>query len=403
MKNGPSIAVFLVDQPTHVGTTLNIVAELATSGCRVRVWTSLKYHAALKAMGVEVSDIYAGRTLDDYDNESRPLPVRFVTLAGCLTDQMAQEVLAWGADVILAEAFALIGRTIAKSLGLPWVLINAGHRKNDQGYRHENALISPAIVGDRFNKALARIHSLPQMPSINPHSYFPDQSPFLNIYLQPQEWLTLELAGHTEPCVYFGSLNKDQMQPVRRTGPTDRLRIYTAFGTVIGRKWGARTFEILQSIVRAASQIPNCHHTIALGGVDLPQRDRKVLEDGDVRLVLHAPQMEELSKQHVFVTHHGMNSTHEAVAARIPMLSIPFVHDQPALARRCQAFGLAQTCFAEDSVLDTDLTEQGILAGIKTILEQWDAMQDRFDTAQAWENDVIAQRSTVIKAVCALC
>ena len=43
----------------------------------------------------------------------------------------------------------------------------------------------------------------------------------------------------------------------------------------------------------------------------------------------------------VFVTHHGLNSTHEAIYHRTPMLSYPFFGDQPYLANRCRDLGLS--------------------------------------------------------------
>ena len=38
----------------------------------------------------------------------------------------------------------------------------------------------------------------------------------------------------------------------------------------------------------------------------------------------------------LFVTHHGLNSTHEAIFNRVPMLSYPFFWDQPGLAAECR-------------------------------------------------------------------
>ena len=49
-----------------------------------------------------------------------------------------------------------------------------------------------------------------------------------------------------------------------------------------------------------------------------------------------------LGETDLFVTHHGLNSTHEAIFNRVPMLSYPFFWDQPGLAAKCQAFGIAR-------------------------------------------------------------
>jgi len=61
----------------------------------------------------------------------------------------------------------------------------------------------------------------------------------------------------------------------------------------------------------------------------------------NVRVVEYADQWEALRESDVFITHHGLNSTHEAVFNRVPMISYPFFGDQPALAAKCRRFGSA--------------------------------------------------------------
>jgi hypothetical protein len=48
-----------------------------------------------------------------------------------------------------------------------------------------------------------------------------------------------------------------------------------------------------------------------------------------------------LGEASLFLTHHGLNSTHEAIFQRVPMLSYPFFGDQPGARARTQELGLA--------------------------------------------------------------
>ena len=62
----------------------------------------------------------------------------------------------------------------------------------------------------------------------------------------------------------------------------------------------------------------------ALEGIQLP---KNLVAQGSV------PQLELLPKCHVFITHGGANSVHEALSFRVPMVVVPIFGDQPANAQ----------------------------------------------------------------------
>ncbi|MDO5112573.1 MAG: glycosyltransferase [Clostridia bacterium] len=67
---------------------------------------------------------------------------------------------------------------------------------------------------------------------------------------------------------------------------------------------------------------------------------------GDIPRNIHAysfvPQIEVLSHADAFLTHCGMNSANEAMAAGVPMVAMPFVNDQISNAKRLVEMGLAK-------------------------------------------------------------
>jgi UDP:flavonoid glycosyltransferase YjiC (YdhE family) len=91
-----------------------------------------------------------------------------------------------------------------------------------------------------------------------------------------------------------------------------------------------------------------------------------------------------------------MNSTHEAIFHRVPMVSYPFFSDQPALAEKCQQFGLAipltdslQRTFSDDDVW-------GALAKLAKEREQ---IQLALSRAREWEEAVIENRPAVLQRI----
>ncbi|HZI84146.1 MAG TPA: hypothetical protein VFF44_09550, partial [Casimicrobiaceae bacterium] len=102
----------------------------------------------------------------------------------------------------------------------------------------------------------------------------------------------------------------------------------------------------------------------------------------------------------VMFTHQGLNSTHEAIYCRTPMISYPFFSDQPGLARRCQAFGLALPLAASGPrgpVTSADVDDA--IARITATRTDFDA---RLAEARTWEVATIAARPGVLERIVGL-
>src|SRR5262249_60501760 len=98
--------------------------------------------------------------------------------------------------------------------------------------------------------------------------------------------------------------------------------------------------DALRVIVTACADL-DVDLVIGLGGYNLDVENRASLHGPNVRLIEYADQWAALRDADMFITHHGLNSTHEAIFHEVPMISYPLFSDQPALARRCQELGLA--------------------------------------------------------------
>jgi UDP:flavonoid glycosyltransferase YjiC (YdhE family) len=100
-----------------------------------------------------------------------------------------------------------------------------------------------------------------------------------------------------------------------------------------------------------------------------------------------------LEQADVFVTHNGLNSTHEAVFHKVPMISYPLFWDHPPLAEKCQAFGLA---IPLTPVVRAPVTEPLVHAALDECIRGRDAIRAALARARGWELDVAAQRPAVL-------
>ena len=106
-----------------------------------------------------------------------------------------------------------------------------------------------------------------------------------------------------------------------------------------------------------------------------------------------------LARADVFVTHHGLNSTHEAIFHGVPMISYPISWDQPGLARRCRELGLAIPLAEEERAA---VGPEEVEAALAAFARGRDALRRRLLEAAGWERDVVARRGAVVDRVMAL-
>ena len=128
-------------------------------------------------------------------------------------------------------------------------------------------------------------------------------------------------------------------------------------------------------------------------------QSREALERPGVRVESFVDQWAALADADLFVTHHGLNSTHEAIYQEVPMLSYPFFGDQPDLATRCQDLGLAiaLTEAPRARLAGSDVTE-----ALMRLEHDRGAIARRLSEAAGWEREVMASRGDVLDQIVAL-
>lgn len=395
------IACYAMSDRSHFEAMLPVVAELAGAGARIRFWTAAAFRAEVEAVGAEFADLFDPVSTDALDDTSRPLPARFVTFAGVRAEALAALARAWGADLVVGDGFALVARLVAQRLGVPWVTVVSGHVFVGPALRA--ALLADARVrtDPRCLAAVERLKTEYGLADASPASYVPDPSPWLNIALEPREWLSAEEADRLGNVACFGALPSSALaaareRPVRNTD----IRVYAAFGTIIWRYWPELAANALAAIAAAVARRPGATLTIGLGGATLPPETLRGLAGPGVTIEPMADQWAELGRADLFVTHQGVVSTHEGVIRGVPMLSFPFFVDQIPLARRCAEFGVAMPL--GDGPALTPLVAAQVAERLERCIAQQALMLERLALARRWEEQVIADRAAVANRILAL-
>jgi len=398
---GPAV-VFCMPQRGHFSRLRPLISGLAGAGTPTYVFTDRIFREDVERAGGRFVDLFAGRPIESADATSIPMPCRYVSFAGHYGDDVVREVSAFRPAIVVHDTFALIGTVVAKHLALPRVNVCAGH--NYVPAPTAEALRLPRVsISDECWRAVRVLRERHGLPEVTPFSYVAALSPDLNVYCEPPEFLRADEREVFEPIAFFGSLSVENTggettsASMFGTDSAQRLRIYASFGTVVWRYYEAEALRAFEALSEAVSTMNDAVALVSLGGG--PTEHMARLARRNVRVESYVDQWNALREASVYLTHQGLNSTHEAIFQGTPMISYPFFADQPSLAKRCQELGLAVPLV---EVLRGRVDPGHIRSALAHVVADREAIRSRLAEARRWELETIRGRPSVIERIVGL-
>lgn len=376
----------------HVQVLLPVATGLRARGLRVVALSREAFRARFEAAGAEFIDLYAGRPLEAVDAVSMPLPTRFVTFAAAHAEALAAELRELGAALLVHDTFTVVAPVAARLLDVPCIHVHANHALVPARALADLARDPRVAISEGCLAAVERLRRVHGLAEASPFSYVASHSPWLNLYNEPEEFLSADDRVALAPLAFTSSL-PERLPPAAPAG-AGRLA-YAAFGTGIFRYFGGAAgtaLELLAGALRASGR----DVVVSLGGQEVAPDLRARLAATGAAVHDEVDQWSILGRSEAFATHHGLNSTHEAIRLRVPMLSCPFFGDQPALARRCAELGLAVPVGEPaGGALEAD----AVRAAVARLDDERARLARRLDEAAHWEERTLAARPAVLDAV----
>lgn len=397
-------AVFCMPERGHLQRLLPLIAGLAARGVMVRVFTAADFRAAVERAGGHLVDLFARYPLEAADATSRPVPCRYVSFAAHYADALLDEMARVGPAVIVYDTFAVIGLLLGRALGVPYVNVCAGHNMSPANAVALLVNDRRVALSDACHRAVDVLRDRWGILDASPFAYYTGVSPFMNVYCEPPEFLGPEERASFRPVVFFGSLPSaetdvpDAQRPDPSWGRLDGrpLRMYASFGSVVWRYFESEAVAALTALAEAIAGLDHARALISLGGYPLRPAARVQLERYNVRVADYVDQWNVLRDASVCLTHNGLNSTHEMIYHRVPMISYPFFGDQPALAARCQDFGCAVPL---GGALRGAVSARDVHTALGRLREESAFIAASLARARRWEVGVMRGRHAVIQQI----
>ena len=401
MKPETSAVVFCMEGHGHIKRLLPLISGLARAGLRNHVFTQPCFQAEIENAGGVFVDLFRGRPRDDADASSIPISCRNVSFAGHYAEQIVSEAAALKPSLVLSDTFAVIAPVVARRLGVPRVNVCAGHNYPPatalEGLRHYLRI----HVSEDCWRAVRTLREKYGIADASPYSFLTGLSSDLNLYCEPPQYLPEDQRGPYQPVVFMGSLAEQTISraPAAASpygeGAAGKQCIYVSFGTIVWRNFEDAARGAMEVIREAVAELPDSIALASLGGAQLGDWGRR-MQLPNFRVENYVDQWSVLGASSVCITHHGLNSTHEAAFQQVPMISYPFFHDQPGMAKRCQELGIAVPLTGE---LRGPLTAAEVHAALARVAAQRECMRERLAEARQWELDVIAARGEIIQRI----
>ncbi len=401
----PRVAVICMPEFGHFQLMRPIISGLVRRGADVRVFTHVAFEPLVRAEGATFADLFARFELDAADDSSTPVTCRYVSYAGTFGSEFARELAGWDPTLFICETFALIGRVAAEQMGRPWVNVSPGHDLNPEAYARKLETDPRVSVSRSCHEAVAVLRERYGIVDASPFSFITSTSPALNLYCEPPLFLDEDQRPAFEPLAFFGALPEEDtsIAPPSRSAfdmaDQSRLRVYVSFGTVVWRYFRAEALAAIDVLASYFSSRRDAVMLVSLGHAALDPVECARISRRNVRVASYVDQPAILRETDVFVTHHGINSTHEAIVALVPMLSYPFFWDQPTLAAKCQALGVAVPL--GDAPL-APLTLNKVESAMRELTRDIGARRASLESARNAEIAVVAARGAVLDRLLAL-
>ncbi|CAH1193194.1 Oleandomycin glycosyltransferase [Paenibacillus auburnensis] len=326
----------------HINPTIGVVQELISRGEEVVYFCIEAFRERIEKTGASVRTFDDQKLIKAFISGGRNYVLERVNglllTADIIIPSVLEQIEGEHFDYIIHDSMFGCGHMLAHILKLPAVNSSTSFAQTkDSFHKMLEPLfteVSPEIaepIKDKFNSLTAMMKEKYGVEIHSPYEVFCNPAPLTIVYttreFQPDGEAFDQTYKFVGPSISSGFTQENFGSPAIE----EKNLIYISLGTVFNQaidfyKLCLEAFKNTDHPIVMA--IGNKVHISDLG--EIPK---------NFTVKNYVPQTDVLQQAKLFITHGGMNSTHEGLYYGVPLIVIPQSADQPILARQVATIG----------------------------------------------------------------
>ena len=350
----------------HINPTLQVVEELVSRGEEVVYFSIEAFRERIEKTGAIVRTIDDQRFIKAFLSGGRNyLQERINGLlhtADIVIPSVLEQIEGEHFDYIIHDSMFGCGHLIAQILKLPAINSCTSFAQDEKSFEQMLGHLSKNIPVEIHDKIQNDFQNLSKgiterygVEIASPYEVFCNPAPLTIVYtikeFQPFGDTFDDTFKFVGPSISAQAKNEDfDFNSIEMKSP-----IYISLGTVFN--------EAIDFYKLCMKAFENSEHTIVMS----IGSNTKISDLGDIPknfiVKNYVPQTELLTYTKLFITHGGMNSTHEGLYNGVPLIVIPQSADQPVIAKQVENIGAGVTLQMKE------LTEGQICESVEHVLQ----------------------------------
>jgi MGT family glycosyltransferase len=335
----------------HINPTMGVVEELISRGEEVVYFTIEAFRERIEKTGATVRTLDGQQFIKAFISGGRNyLPERINGLlhtADIVIPSVLEQIKGEPFDYIIHDSMFGCGRILAQILQLPAINSCTSFAQTkesfDQMLEQQSKNIPPEVgkeINDQYQSLTARCAEKYNVEIHSPYEVFCNPAPLTIVYTTREFQPFGETFDQTYKFIGPSISTRYNQENLDLTAIKKKRPIYISLGTVFNH-----AIDFYKLCFEAFG---HTDHTVVMSIGDKVQLSDlgEIPENFIVKIYL--PQTEVLKYTKLFITHGGMNSTHEGLYYGVPLIVIPQSADQPIIAEQVAKIGAGITLKMQD-------------------------------------------------------
>ncbi|KAF6616519.1 MGT family glycosyltransferase [Paenibacillus jamilae] len=326
----------------HINPTIGVVQELISRGEEVVYFSIEAFRERIERTGASVRTFDDQKFIKAFISGGRDYLLERINglllTADIIIPSVLEQIKGEHFDYIIHDSMFGCGRILAQILKLPAINSCTSFAQTKESFNHIMEQFSINVpkdivkpINDKFQNLTAMVKEKYGVEIHSPYEVFCNPAPLTIVYTTREFQPYGEAFDQTYKFVGPSISSRLTQESFDFTAIKEKKPIYISLGTVFNR-----AIDFYKLCIEAFG---NTDHTVVMSignrtqVSDLGEVPENFIVKNDV------PQTDILQHTKLFITHGGMNSTHEGLYYGVPLIIIPQSADQPIIAGQVANMG----------------------------------------------------------------